>query len=136
LNWLPDITEWATVVAALLRPGGRLYVRDCHPALFTLDDGRTDGLLVPVLPYFETPEPVVLDSPGTYTDGDASTLVHTTTAEWNHGLGQIVTALIGAGLRIDRLTEHIEAEWRALPHMVEAGDGRWRLPDHQHGRLP
>ena len=136
LNWLPDIDEWAAVVAALLRPGGRLYVRDCHPVLFTLDDERTDGVLVPVYPYFETAEPVVIDSPETYTDGDVSARVHTRTAEWNHGLGEIVTALIDAGLRVDRLAEHTEVEWRALPHMVDAGGGRWRLPDHQHDRVP
>jgi hypothetical protein len=121
---------------ALLRPGGRLYVRDCHPVLFTLDDERSDGVLAPVYPYFETVEPLVLDSPETYTDGDVSTRVHTRTAEWNHGLGEVVTALVAAGLRIDVLAEHTVVDWRALPHMVDAGGGRWRLPDEQHGMVP
>jgi SAM-dependent methyltransferase len=31
LCWLPDIGRWAEVVAALLRPGGRLFIREGHP---------------------------------------------------------------------------------------------------------
>lgn len=39
----------------------------------------------------------------------------TTNYEWNHGLGQIVTALIDAGLRIDFVHQHTEVPWQALP---------------------
>jgi 2-polyprenyl-3-methyl-5-hydroxy-6-metoxy-1,4-benzoquinol methylase len=38
LNWLPDVAGWATVVAALLRPGGRLHLREGHPMLWSLED--------------------------------------------------------------------------------------------------
>ena len=31
LCWLPDIHGWARVVATLLRPGGRLFIREGHP---------------------------------------------------------------------------------------------------------
>jgi SAM-dependent methyltransferase len=33
LCWLPRIDEWAGVVAGLLRPGGRLFLREGHPML-------------------------------------------------------------------------------------------------------
>ena len=36
LNWLPNVKTWAEVVATLLKPGGRLYLRDAHPMLYTL----------------------------------------------------------------------------------------------------
>ena len=45
LCWLPDIARWARVVAGLLRPGGRLFIREGHPMLWALDDPRPDGLL-------------------------------------------------------------------------------------------
>ena len=51
INWLPSIARWAEVVAGLLRPGGRLYLRDGHPMLATLDDERDDDLLVVTHPY-------------------------------------------------------------------------------------
>src|SRR5262249_61906933 len=38
LCWLPDIRRWAQVVADLLRPGGRLVLREGHPVL-----GAADG---------------------------------------------------------------------------------------------
>ena len=51
-------------------------------------------------PYFETEEPEVFEFAGTYTDGDASG-VETVTHEWNHGLGEIVQAVLDAGLTLD-----------------------------------
>ena len=55
LNWLPDIAGWARVVAGLLRPGGRLYVRDGHPMLYTLYDGIDDDVLRVTLPVLRGP---------------------------------------------------------------------------------
>ena len=37
-----------------------------------------------------------------------------TTHEWNHGLGEIVTALIAQGLQITGLVEHDSVPWEAL----------------------
>ena len=36
LCWLPDIRRWARTVATLLRPGGRLFMREGHPMLWAL----------------------------------------------------------------------------------------------------
>lgn len=46
LCWLPSIADWAAVVAGLLKPGGRLFIREMHLMLATLADPRPDGLLV------------------------------------------------------------------------------------------
>jgi hypothetical protein len=46
LCWLPNIRAWAGVIASLLRPGGRLFMREGHPMLWTLSDPREDGVLV------------------------------------------------------------------------------------------
>ena len=69
LTWLPDIRRWGRVVADLLRPGGRLFIRDGHPMLFTTEDPRDDGLLVVRYPYFEMAEPLG----AVEQDGDAAT---------------------------------------------------------------
>ena len=58
LCWLPDIARWAGVVAGLLRPGGRLFLREGHPVLWAVDDRRDDDLLVLEYPYVERPEPL------------------------------------------------------------------------------
>lgn len=128
LCWLPDIADWARIVAGLLRPGGQLFVREGHPMLWAIDETRTEGLTVGY-PYFETAEPGVFDEPGTYVRSEHE-FVHTRSASWNHGLGEIVTALLGQGFRITMLEEHRSVPWEALPgRMVNAGAGEWRLAD-------
>src|SRR3954451_5620143 len=68
LCWLPDIRRWAAVVAGLLRPGGRLFMREGHPMLWALAEQRSDDLLVVEHPYFETAAPTVWDGGGTYVE--------------------------------------------------------------------
>jgi SAM-dependent methyltransferase len=129
LCWLPDIERWAAVVAELLMPGGRLFMREGHPMLWALDYGRGDRLLAVEYPYFELSEPLVLESDGTYVETDAA-FAHTTTHEWNHGLGEIVTALLRRGFRITGLVEHQSVPWDALPgQMEELPEREFRLAD-------
>jgi SAM-dependent methyltransferase len=135
LCWLPDIRRWAGVVAALLAPGGRLFLREGHPMLWALADEREDGLLVVDHPYFERPEPMVFDDDSSYATTDV-VFENTVTHEWNHGLAEIITALMDAGLELTALTEHDSAPWAPFPGMMEkAADGEWRLADRPW-RLP
>jgi len=135
LCWLPDIRRWARVVADLLRPGGRLFLREGHPVLWTLPLPRPDGLLALELPYFEQPAPITWTVGGTYVDTDAE-FTHNTSHEWNHGLGEIVTALLDAGLTVTGLTEHDTVPWNALPgQMTLLDNGEWQLTDRPE-RLP
>jgi SAM-dependent methyltransferase len=128
LCWLPSVARWAEVVAGLLRPGGRLFIREGHPMLQTLDE--TADPAVPRYPYFEQAEPLVFDEPGTYVEVDGE-LTHTVTHEWNHSLGEIVTALLANGLTLTGLTEHDSVPWNAIPGQMvhdEAVD-EWRMKD-------
>ena len=132
LCWLPDIRRWAGVVAELLRPGGRLHVRDGHPMLWALADAREDGLLVVEHAYFETAEATVWDEGDegtTYVETDV-VFSKNVTHEWNHGLAQIITALMDAGMELTLFEEHETVPWDALPgQMTDTGDGELRLAD-------
>ncbi len=133
LCWLPDIERWASVVADLLAPGGRLFIREGHPMLWALDEHRTD-VLTAEYPYFGLPEPVVFNDGGTYVQTEAK-FEHNTVHVWNHGLGEVVTALLGRGMRITCLIEHQSVPWDALPGQMERieldefrlADRPWRL---------
>ena len=135
LCWLPSIERWAATVAGLLRPGGRLFIREGHPVLWSIDEGRTDALTIGHS-YFEQAEPMVWTEGGTYVETDAE-FVHNTTHEWNRGLGEIVTALLGSGMELTGLAEHDSVPWLALPgQMTRTPDGKeWRLADRPE-RLP
>jgi SAM-dependent methyltransferase len=133
--WLPDIARWGRVVSDLLRPGGRLHLREGHPVLWSLADPRPDGVLAIEYPYFERSEPTVWDEGGTYVETDVE-FAATTSHEWNHGLGEIVTALLDAGMELTLLIEHDSVPWDALPgQMTNIGGGEWRLADRPE-RLP
>lgn len=134
LCWLPRIRQWAQVVAELLRPGGWLFLREGHPMLWALDE-RTDRRLVVEYPYFEHEEPIVETDGGTYVETDVA-FEHTVSHSWNHGLGEIVTALLDAGMQLTTLVEHDSVPWEALPGQMERTDEKeWRLVDRPW-RLP
>jgi SAM-dependent methyltransferase len=135
LCWLPDVKRWAKTVASLLRPGGRLFIREGHPVLWALDYDRKDDLIALGYTYFENKEPLVFDEGGTYVETDHE-FVHNTTNEFNHGLGEIVTAVLEAGLTITGLEEHRTVPWEALPgRMSKVDGGEWQLTDRPE-RLP
>jgi len=135
IGWLPSIDRWAAVVSGLLRPGGRLFMREGHPVLGSLADSRPDQLLVIEYPHFEQVEALVWDEPGTYVRTEVefeSTITH----EWNRGLGEIVTALLDHGMTITMLVEHDSVPWEALPgQMRKLPGGEWQLADRPE-RLP
>ena len=146
LNWLPDIRGWSRVAAGFVKLGGFLYVYEGHPMLWALDEERQDGVFAVRYPYFEVERPIEWESELTYTDGPP--LKNTKGFEWNHGLGEIATALIEAGLRLDFIHEHREIAWKALDWM-EPADGAptaegsrhqrrtaWRLPEAQRDLVP
>ena len=86
-------------------------------------------------PYVERPEPDAFDEPGTYVSTEA-TFSNTLSYSWNHGLGEIVSALLDNRMRLTMLVEHDSVPWEAFPgHMKRLEGGEWRLADRPW-RLP
>ena len=126
LCWLPSIDRWAATVSALLRPGGRLFIREGHPVLWSMNETIDDDLHLR-FPYFEQQEPLEWDSDSTYVATDRP-ITATKTYEWNHGMGEIVTALLDHVLRLTGLVEYRTVPWEALPgQMVAVEGGEFRL---------
>jgi hypothetical protein len=122
-------------VAQLLAPGGRLFLREGHPMMWAMNDARGDGVLEVVYPYVETAA-LVFDEPGTYVQTDAQ-LQHTVSHSWNHGIGEIITSVLEAGLELTEFVEHDSLPWNAFAEgaMAQGDDGEWRLVDRPE-RLP
>ena len=75
-------------------------------------------------------------TPADYSDPQAR-LRNSVTYEWNHGLSEIVTALIDAGLVIEFVHEHQTICTQALPWLVPAPQRHgWRLPDDVQDHVP
>ncbi|GGN44404.1 class I SAM-dependent methyltransferase [Streptomyces kronopolitis] len=129
LCYLPDLAAWAEVVSALLRPGGMLYLVEFHPLLDAL--GPTPSPERQQLrlhhDYLAGRGPLRSDTPCTYTDGPPVRGA-TTSYEWRHGLGEVVSAVIGAGLTLQLVRETELLPWKRFDAMVPAENGWWRLP--------
>jgi len=135
LCWIPDVCRWADVVAGLLRPDGRLFIREGHPVVWAMDDPRDDGLVSLEYPYFETDGVVFVDEDTTYVEHDEP-LASPTIVHFNHGLAEIFNALWSAGLAITMFEEHDSVPWPALgDQMEDVGGGEFRLRDRPE-RLP
>jgi SAM-dependent methyltransferase len=128
LCWLPSVADWARTVSALLRPGGRLFLREGHPMLWALDEPRPDGLIALAYPYFEG-SGLLFEETKTYIDHEGE-LSAPASISFNHGLGEIFTALMANGLDIVAFEEHDSVPWCALgDEMVALPNGEWRLRD-------
>ena len=88
LCWLPDVDLWARVVARLLRPGGRLVLRDDHPVFMAVGDDTSQGLTLHE-PYFQQEEPMTWEKEDSYVEAPegAAPITHTRSHQWNHAVG-------------------------------------------------
>ena len=106
-----------------------------HPVVQAFEDEDVrPGELRLRYPYWEHRDPLVFEVKGSYADPDAD-VGEQAEHGWDHGLGEIVTALIDAGLRIETLVEHPFLDWK-VGFLVDDGTGSWRLPPDAGGELP
>ncbi len=130
IGWLPDVRAWARVAAHFLRPGGRLYFADGHPAALVFDDlaGPPDGEGRPAwfAPYFAK-DPLVVEDASDYANNSAR-LLNSRIVVWMHSLSEILDALRAADLRVEWLHEHPRVVWRMFGSLVRDADGLWTWP--------
>lgn len=130
LNWLPDTHRWAEIAATLVAPGGFLYLAEFHPLTDCLDDATGSTI---TYDYFSR-DAWVDETPGTYADFDAPT-VHNRSVEWQHPVGDVVSALAAAGLRIEFLHEHDASLFQRFAALERHADGFHRFPSDRP-RIP
>ena len=118
LAWLPDLDPWAQVIRHFLRDDGFFYIVDFHPIMEMIDDaGEVHGS------YFPVKAPYEYTAHGSYaTKADISHRQY----EWVHTLADIITALTGAGMRIEFLHEFPYSVYGDRPYLIPGKDGLWR----------
>jgi SAM-dependent methyltransferase len=119
--WMSDIERWGQVAARYVRKGGFFYVADDYPAL-----GMLDGDKKVYEPYFHQPEAEYYEGEGDYCVKDLEVKEY----GWRWTLGDIVTSLCKAGLRIEFLHEFPFGVYAAYPTLVKDGDW-WYYSDRK-----
>ena len=125
LTWLPDLDKWAEVIYKRLKPGGTFYMVEFHPFSGVFEQSES-GEMVPTYGYLHNE----LFFDGNEPSYAGSEIIESPTYEWQHGLGEIVTALVSAGLRIEFLHEFAFNSFPLHPAIEQGDDGWWRLVKH------
>ncbi len=134
LCWLPDLSDWAGVIFHLLKPGGIFYMVEHHPFATVFGEKPDNEDFEIQNPYFHSPDPQPLYNPESYA-GTEERGTMPVEYEWRHSLGEVITTLCQAGLRLEFLHEFPYSDFHQLKAMKEDENGWWRLPDHP-GSLP
>ncbi len=128
IGWLPDLDKWAKVIADSLKPGGRLIFVEFHPVVWMYDYDFKEI----EYGYFKG-DAIVENNEGTYADRGAA--LKDTEVSWNHHLGEVFSALIGAGLNITRFEEHSYSPHNCFNNMVETSPGQFEIKGLE-GKIP
>jgi SAM-dependent methyltransferase len=125
LCWLPDIDKWAQVISHFLKRGGFFYIAEGHPFSTVFDNSAKAIKLEVAVPYFYNKKPIKWEPEPDYADG--SYTGSQATYEWMHPIGDVINALIQAGLRIEFVHESPVSFYKAMPFMVQNKNGEWHL---------
>ena len=107
LVWLPDLQEWGKIIAGLLKPSGRLIVDEEHPLAGCME--VQDGQVKIVDDYFARKPEMFMG----WTHFSGGEHAKEQKYEFTWPLGDVVTALARAGLRIELLEERpSQQQWR------------------------
>lgn len=124
IGWLPDLKPWGKMIAERLKKGGVFYMVEFHPLVWMFDylSGK------PILKYGYMQEEVIYEEyEGTYANADSNMI--SKEYGWNHGLSEVINALIEAGLQIEYLNEYDESPYNVLPDLIETKSGMYVTKD-------
>ena len=124
IGWLPDLKPWGKMIAERLKKGGTFFMAEFHPIVWMFDylDHK------PIMKYGYMQDEVIYEEyEGTYADETSKML--SKEYGWNHGLSEVVNALIEAGLHIEYLKEFDESPYDVLPNLVKTDSEMFTTED-------
>jgi SAM-dependent methyltransferase len=136
VTWLSDIDLWAQKVSRILKPGGRLVVVEFHPVSSCFDENfqltwNYDNQREPFED--EGVNDYVAETGQTFTGFEQGVEDFKNPEKcygWNWGVGEMVSAVLGAGLRLTALSEWTHSNgFRPYKKMRELPGRRWGLPE-------
>lgn len=127
IGWLPDIEQWANLVSKYLKPGGKFVFAEFHPVVWMFDNDFSK------IAYKYSKAEAIIDEEGTYTDGDEE--LTTRNISWNHGLAEVIGALLKSGLKLKDFKEYDYSPYDCFANVVEFEKGKYRIKGYDD-KLP
>lgn len=110
LTWMPDLRAFFDVAARLANSGGQFLIEEQHPILNMIEPGGPDDPVEWRYSYFQK-DPFAEEGLDYYGETRYAAATH---YAYQHTLGDIINASIGAGfevLRLEEGPEHISNAW-------------------------
>ncbi len=123
LIWLKDLVAWSKVVRSLLRPGGSLYLVECHPLAEVFDDTT----LTAQHGYFHDPQGFIWNDTGSYADAAAPT-EQNASIEFRHPISDVLSALLDRGFSLELFKEYPHTAYARWPFLQQTARNRWDMP--------
>jgi hypothetical protein len=120
VGWLPDMDLWAETISRFLLPGGKFIMVEFHPVLWMFDDDFKK------IDYkYASPEPIIEEYEGTYTDRDAK--IRNKAVSWNHGLASVLNALITHDMTIKGFHEYDYSPYNCFKNTIRIGERKYQI---------
>lgn len=128
IGWLPDLDKWAGIIAQYLKPGGQFIFAEFHPIVWMFDDAFKD------IAYTYHNSGALLEyETGTYANKEAE--IAQSYVMWNHGMAEVIQALIQAGLHLTDIQEYTYSPWNCFQHTVEIAPNKFQI-QHLGDKIP
>lgn len=124
IGWLPDLKPWGKMIAERLNKGGTFFIAEFHPIVWMFD--YLDDKQIMKYGYMQS-DVIYEEYEGTYANQDSKMI--SKEYGWNHGLGDVVSALTEAGLHLEYLKEFNESPYDVLPNLVQTDSGMFVTKD-------
>jgi SAM-dependent methyltransferase len=128
IGWLPDLDKWAEVVSTHLKPEGKFVFVEFHPVVWMFDDNfEKIGYN-----YFNT-GPIIEIYNGTYADKTAD--LSQEYVMWNHGMSEVLNALIKNNIQINSFDEFDFSPYNCFSETIEFEPKKFRIK-HLDNKIP
>lgn len=125
---MPDLNEWAKIIAQFLKPKGKFVIVEFHPVVWKFDN---DFKKV-AYNYFNSGAIVETEN-GTYADKEAD--IKLDYVMWNHSLSEVINSLIHHDFNINSLDEFDYSPYNCFNHTIEIAPQKFRI-SHFDNKIP
>ena len=128
IGWLPDIQGWAAVVSNFMRPEAAFVFAEFHPVVWMFSD---DFKRIEYR-YFKDAA-IIEESDTTYTDGKLPQ--SSPSVAWNHGMAEVLQALLDQGLTLKKVEEFDYSPYDCFDNTIEFEPGKFQIKGLE-GKIP
>ncbi len=120
IGWLPDINKWAKIVSHFMHDSSKFIFVEFHPVIWMYDNDFKEI----AYNYFND-EPIIETLSGTYANKNAPIVCEY--YSWNHGLGEVISALLNQNLRLNNFQEYNFSPYDCLSNMVKIEENKYQI---------